>query len=65
MKKILLKDKFPIYTLDILKSETTLNTTDDVINYLKSKIAEHPTAAYSGEREHLFRFYLNAHSGLI
>ncbi len=21
--------------------------------------------AYSGEREHLFRFYLNAHSGLI
>ena len=52
MKKILLKDKFPVYTLDILKSETTLNTTDEVIDYLKSKIAEHPTATFIAIFDH-------------
>ncbi len=46
MKQILLKDKFPVYTLDILKSETTFNNTDEVIDYLKSKIKEHPTATF-------------------
>ena len=46
MKQILLKDKFPVYTLDILKSETTFNNTDEVIDYLKSKIEEHPTATF-------------------
>jgi len=43
---MLLKDKFPVYTLDILKSETTLSTTDEVIDYLKSKIEAHPTGNF-------------------
>ena len=52
MKQILLKDKFPVYTVDILKSETTLNNTDEVIDYLKSKIEEHPTATFIAIFDH-------------
>lgn len=52
MKQVLLKDKFPVYTLDILKSETTFNNTDEVIDYLKSKIEEHPTARFIAVFDH-------------
>ena len=52
MKQILLKDKFPVYTLDILKSETTFNNTDEVIDYLKSKIEDHPTASFIAIFDH-------------
>ncbi len=52
MKQILLKDKFPVYTLDILKSETTLNNTDEVIVYLKSKIEAHPTTSFIAIFDH-------------
>lgn len=41
-----LKDKFPVYTPDILKCETFLNTRDEVIDYLKSKVVEHPTGTF-------------------
>jgi hypothetical protein len=44
MKQILFKDKFSIYPLDILKSETGLSNTDEIIDYLKSKIEANPTA---------------------
>ena len=52
MKQILLKDKFPVYTLDILKSETTLNNTDEVIDYLKSKIEAHPATSFIAIFDH-------------
>jgi hypothetical protein len=52
MKQILLKEKFPVYTLDILKSETTLNNTDEVIDYLNSKIEAHPTASFIAIFDH-------------
>jgi len=52
VKQILLKDKFPVYTLDILKSETTLSTTDEVIDYLKSNIEAHPTATFIAIFDH-------------
>lgn len=52
MKQILLKDKFPVYSLDILKSETTMNNTDEVIDYLKAKIEDHPTATFIAVFDH-------------
>ncbi len=52
MKQILLKDKFPVYTLDILKSETTFKNTDEVIDYLKSKIESHPAARFIAIFDH-------------
>lgn len=52
MKQVLLKDKFPVYTLDIFKSETTLKHTDEVIEYLKSKIEAHPVARFIAIFDH-------------
>lgn len=52
MNQVLLKDKFPVYTLEIPKAESTLKNTDEVIDYLKSKVEAHPTAAYIAVFDH-------------
>jgi len=44
MKQIFLKDKFPVFTLDIPKTETRFSNTDEVIDYLTKKIESHPVA---------------------
>jgi len=44
MKQSLLMDKYPINTLDILKTETTYSNVDEIIAYLESKITAHPFA---------------------
>ena len=44
MKRILLKDKFPVYTPEIAKNETRFSNTNEVIDYLKQKIESHPVA---------------------
>ena len=46
MKKIIFKDRYPVYTTEILKSETRFNTTDEIIGYLKEKIKQHPIASH-------------------
>ncbi len=52
MKQVLLKDKFPVFTLDILKTETTFKNTDEVIGYLKSKVESHPAASFIAVFDH-------------
>jgi hypothetical protein len=52
MKQVLLKDKFPVFTLDIFKTETTFGNTDGVIDYLKAKIDAHPTARFIAIFDH-------------
>ncbi len=44
MKQILLKDKFPVFTLDIPRNETRFSNTNEVIDYLTQKIESHPLA---------------------
>ncbi len=44
MKQSLLMDKYPIYTLEIDKVETTFSTVDEIIAYLQAKVEEHPFA---------------------
>lgn len=44
MQHLFLNDKFPVYSLEILKSETSCRDTDQVIDSLKTKIEEHPVA---------------------
>jgi hypothetical protein len=44
MKQSLLLDKYPVYSLEIAKDETTFESADAIINYLQSKIAAHPFA---------------------
>jgi hypothetical protein len=40
------KEKYPIFELIIDKEETTCKTVDDVVDYFKTKIEEHPVATY-------------------
>jgi len=44
MKQSLLMDKYPIYTLEISKTETTYANVDEIIAYLESKVTTHPFA---------------------
>ena len=44
MKQSLLLDKYPLYTLELGKEETTLQGVDAIIEHLKKKIEEHPAA---------------------
>ncbi|MDR3393718.1 MAG: hypothetical protein P4L70_01825 [Parasulfuritortus sp.] len=40
MKQTLLQEKYPVFVAEIDKSETSCNNVNDVVAYLKAKIAE-------------------------
>ena len=44
MKQTLLMEKYPVFTLEILKEETTFSTVDAIIAYLQEKVETHPFA---------------------
>jgi len=46
------KEKYPIYELIVDKSETTYKTVDEIINYFKGKIEEHPVTVYIAIFDH-------------
>ncbi len=52
MKQSMVMEKYPISEMDIMKSETTFITVDEVIAYLKEKIDAHPVAAYIATFDH-------------
>ena len=52
MKQITVMEKYPVFTLEIEKSETTHKNVDEILAYLKSKIEAHPIAVYIGEFDH-------------
>jgi len=52
MKQITVMEKYPVFTLEISKDETTLESVDAILIYLKEKIEAHPIAVYIGEFDH-------------
>jgi len=52
MKQIVVMEKYPVFTLEIDKSETTLKGVDEILAYLKDKIDNHPVAVYIGDFDH-------------
>ncbi len=52
MKKTILMEKYPIYTLELFKSEMRVSSTDEVIEYLKEKIESHPIARFIAVFDH-------------
>ena len=52
MKQKIFKEKYPIYTLNIQKDETTLKNVTEIISYFKKKIDNHPIVSYIGEFDH-------------
>ena len=52
MKQITVMEKYPVFTLEIAKNETTYKTIDEIFVYLKNQISAHPIATYIGEFDH-------------
>ena len=52
MKQLILQEKYPVFTLDILKTETHYKTATEIIEFFKEKINSHPVCKYIGEFDH-------------
>ena len=52
MKKAILMDKYPIYSLEIEKSETTFTTVDEILKHINSLIEAHPVAKFIAIFDH-------------
>jgi len=52
MKQSIIMEKYPIFELNIQKNETKFQTVDEIIEYLKDKIDNHPIAVYIATFDH-------------
>lgn len=52
MKKTIFMDKYPVYTLEIQKDETSLKNVGEVLSYYKTNIEAHPIAAFIAIFDH-------------
>ncbi len=52
MKKTILMDKYPIFSLEVAKSETTFTTVSEIINHLKGLVDNHPVAKFIAIFDH-------------
>jgi len=44
MKKSILMDKYPVYTLELSKNEIKQKNVDEIVEYFQNKIENHPIA---------------------
>lgn len=52
MKKTIFMDKYPVYTLELLKSEVAQKNVSEIIEYFKAKIEAHPIAKFIAIFDH-------------
>ncbi|CAA6813123.1 MAG: Unknown protein [uncultured Sulfurovum sp.] len=52
MKQITVMEKYPVFTLEIVKENTTYRSVDEVLAFLKTKIDTHPICTYIGIFDH-------------
>jgi hypothetical protein len=52
MKQTLLQEKYPVFVAEIGKNETTCQTVDDVVEYLKARIRENEKVKFIGVFDH-------------
>ncbi|MEE4238837.1 MAG: hypothetical protein V2I51_19115 [Anderseniella sp.] len=52
MKKTLLQDKYPVFTLEVLKSETTYTDVDAIIAYLRDCVEAHEISSLISVFDH-------------
>lgn len=52
MKKTIFMDKYPVYTLEISKNETTLKNVDEILAYFQAKVEAHPIATFISLFDH-------------
>lgn len=52
MRQVIFQEKYPIYTLEIDKQETSYGSVDDILAFFRSKIEAHPVVSYIGIFDH-------------
>ena len=52
MKQTLLQEKYPIYSLEIERSETSYASVDEIIGYFRERIEAHPAARFIAIFDH-------------
>ena len=52
MKQITVLEKYPVFTLEINKNETSYKNIDEIFAYIRSQVEAHPIATYIGEFDH-------------
>lgn len=52
MKKTIFMDKYPVYSLELLKNEMKFQNTQEVLQYFKEKIETHPIAKFIAIFDH-------------
>ena len=52
MKQSLLQEKYPVFTLEVEKQETTFDSVDAIIAFLKQRIEEHRVARFIAIFDH-------------
>lgn len=52
MKQMLLQEKYPVFTLELDRDETTFRDVDGIIACLKEQVEAHPVARYIATFDH-------------
>jgi uncharacterized protein YifN (PemK superfamily) len=52
MKQITVMEKYPVFTIELNKDETSYKSVDEILSHLKEKIDAHPVATYIGKFDH-------------
>jgi hypothetical protein len=52
MKKTIFMEKYPVFSLEISKNETTFENVSEIISYLKGLIEAHPIAVFIAMFDH-------------
>jgi len=52
MQQMILNEKYPVFVLDVLKTETTFTNVKDILRFFKTKVEKHPVCKYIGEFDH-------------
>lgn len=52
MKKTIFMDKYPVFTLEVDKNETTFTNVSEILAYYKELVDEHKTVAYIATFDH-------------
>jgi hypothetical protein len=52
MTKTIFMDKYPIFSLEIQKNETTFTNVNEILEYVKALVEAHPIATYIATFDH-------------
>ncbi len=52
MKQTLFQEKYPVFSLEVEKSETAFQTTDEIIGFFKNQIDQHRIARFIATFDH-------------